>query len=365
MLRVCIDIFLQGALTQEMLSKAKSCLILSLRHLGDAVVVSGFVNAVVADHGQLSVDILGRGDLESVTRAFCNFRQYVPIDFPCFGHHRRDPAAIRDAVRKIIALRARHYDVCINLTGDLRENLISGMLCAKEVIAPVWPEDHPFRRHIRTLSVPRLTTQSVSIPSSARGYYASIEHFARHLGLGGLRWPARPAGSGKEGKVVALHPGASHASKKWPPEKWRELIHILAAEGFCMRLYGSRSEEADLRSEYGSEIADYGVALFTGTISEFLDSLSDVAILVGMDSFSAHAAYAFGIRSVVLHGPYDPSVMTPPSGIPLSAGRLCNMFPCYNGRNCKNTAAPYVCVRGIETQEVAATVNAVLQQCYP
>lgn len=90
--------------------KNKTYLILSMRHLGDAVVVAGFINALSEQCKNIEVDVVGRGELKGVTDAFCTVREYISIDLPMFGHHRRNAAAFLDAIRKILLLRNRKYD---------------------------------------------------------------------------------------------------------------------------------------------------------------------------------------------------------------------------------------------------------------
>ena len=347
------------------LSEAKTLLILSLRHLGDAVVLAGVVNALHANRSDLEIDILGRSDLQGVTERFCRIRDYIPADFLVFGHHKKNLGSVLGAVRKLLAVRRRKYDACLNLTGDVRENLIASMAGAAVTAAPLWPAGHPFRKHIRIANLPGMVSHPVPIQATSRSYYAAMEDFLRQAGGSHLCWPANEPDPVTDRQVIALHPGASHDSKRWSADKWKQLIRALRAHGYRLRLYGSRSEDAGLRREYAAEIADCGVEIVTGDIAAFITSLSGAALLVGMDSFAVHAAHALGIPSVVLHGPYDPSVMTPPSGIALSAGAMCPAFPCYKGKACSNAAARYICVRGIEVTEVAIAVRAICERVRP
>ena len=344
------------------LSQDDTCLILSLRHLGDAVVVAGFINALSDRYKSIAIDVLGRQDLREVTEAFCSVREYIPIELPLFGHHRKSLAGLRDAVWKIALLRKRKYDCCINLMGDVRENALGNVVGATKVISPVWPRTHPFRRHITTVNSSGNPSDRAELPCIAIGYYAAIESFAEQLGLRSLRWPKSIRTPRTQGDfaVVGLHPGASHPSKQWPVDKWRELIWRLAARGCRMVIYGSPAEADGLRTGFAAEISDFAIEIITSGMSPFLQSLATLDLLVCVDSFSSHAAHAVGLPTVVLHGPFDPSVMTPPSGVPLSAGDMCGMFPCYNGQSCANKRCEYICVRGIQVEAVMTAVDLVI-----
>lgn len=56
------------------LSQIKTCLILSLRHLGDALIVAGFVNALSERFNGIVVNVPAQRDLCGVTEAFWSTR---------------------------------------------------------------------------------------------------------------------------------------------------------------------------------------------------------------------------------------------------------------------------------------------------
>jgi ADP-heptose:LPS heptosyltransferase len=348
------------------LSQIKTCLILSLRHMGDAVIVAGFINALSERYPGMAIDVLGRRDLREVTEAFCSVREYIPVEFPVFGHHGKSLAEMRDALRKIALLRNRRYDACINLMGDLRENMIGNMVGAAKTISPAWPKTSPFRRHIRTAEF-FWPAGKASVSVSGAGYYASIDSFAEQLGLPGLRWPKtiRPARAQSDIPVVGIHPGASQPGKQWPAENWRELIRRLDRSGSRLKIFGSPSEAARLHRDFSAEIELFSIEVVTAGMAGFLDALAALDLLVCMDSFSSHAAHAIGLRTIVLHGPFDPSVMTPPSGTPLSAGDMCALFPCCKGQSCANKTSKYICVRGIQVETVFKTVDSAITHSMP
>src|SRR3954447_20443597 len=96
-------------------ARFNNCLVLSLRHLGDAVVVSGFINALTKRYPHAAVDVLGREELRGITGELCAFREYISVEIPVFGHHRKNLQSMLAAARTIARLRRRKYDCCINL----------------------------------------------------------------------------------------------------------------------------------------------------------------------------------------------------------------------------------------------------------
>lgn len=334
-------------------------LLLSMRHLGDSVILAGFINALHARYPDIKIDVLGKPGPDRVLRSLCSIQDYIEVEIPLFGHHKRSFRHLKQFIRNILAVRRRGYDCCINLMGDLRENAIGWLAGTSMNVAPVWPASHIFRNKIRMHGASVFIDAGVSIPPSYSNFYNAMDYFAIQLGLSPLHWSARAQTKIQPNNVrtIALHPGASHPSRHWPLEKWRALIKALRGMGFHIQVMGASSELQNLQSEFADEILAGSVQLLVGTPNEFFANLSGVELLVGMDSFSVHAAYAMGVRTVVLNGPADPVIMTPPGSPALSAGKGCHAYPCYNRPSCLGTAGEYTCVRDIDIGLVIMTIK--------
>ena len=341
-------------------NRSGSCLILSLRHMGDVVISTGFIRALQKANPNLSVDVLGRPELNEVFAAMCPVRQYVEIDLPVFGHHRKDRAAMRAAFSVIVKLRRHRYDYCVNLIGDVRECFVGWLLKSTWNIAPIWGNGHLYKDKMTDRFAPLFVNCGVVIPGEIESYYDSLTYFAGKLGLSDLDWQhARQrvecAGSRC---CIALHPGASHPSRHWPVAKWKQLMNKLYARGNDLVLFGAPRECGRLRADFADEIQDLKMAVVAGDIARFRDNLSQVDLLIGMDSFSVHLAHALSLQTVVLNGSSDPRILAPPGSIGISAGHLCEDYPCNYKYPCKSQTHEYICCRGIE---VDAVIDAVEQ----
>ena len=330
-----------------------------MRHLGDAVILSGFVRALKRYNPDIEIDLLGRPEMEAVTASFCDFRKYIPINLPSFGHHKKQLKEMILAFRTMLQVRRCKYDYCINLVGDTRENLVGTISGAEHNIAPIWEHGHPFNKHIRSTWAHSLIDYGVVIPSELNNIYDSIGYFAVKLGLQPIKWTldSKPSQLTMSQSLVAIHPGASQPSKRWLPDKWKDVIRRLQADGRKVMLLGSPSDRSNLLDTFNEEIITFSLNVVTESLPLVLESMSKADILVGMDSFSVHAAQAIGVPVVVLHGPYNPAVMTPPCGASLSSGHLCTAFPCFNKPSCLGTEFEYICVQGIDAGDVINAVN--------
>jgi len=340
-----------------------SCLVLSMRHLGDAVICSGFINSLQQRNPLMAIDVLGRPELEEVIASFSSFREYIGVNLPVFGHHARNIAAIMAAFQAIRMVRKRRYDYCINCTGDVRENIIGRLSGARLNVAPIWEPGHLFRRKMTDTGAAWMVSLGVLIPAVYTSYYKSMEYLANELGLSGLVWKAMSNSKKlrKRKMTVALHPGASHPSRHWPNDRWKDLMRELHSHGYNIRILGAPSERDGLLKAFSEEVADCGIEIFTEDMPGLLLCLSEADVLIGMDSFSVHAAYALGVPVVVLNGSADPSIMTPPGGFVTSAGHFCKKFPCYYEYPCKGTEKEYICVQGIEVREVMSAFEAIIK----
>lgn len=118
-----------------------------------------------------------------------------------------------------------------------------------------------------------------------------VADWLEHVGVG----PDRP--------LIALAPGAAHATKRWPVEYWRELLHRLGKQGFETVIVGGQ-EDASLAAALTSAASDRVVSAAgrfglqgTGAL------LRRAAGLVSGDTGVMHMATAVGTPVVALFGP--------------------------------------------------------------
>lgn len=345
-------------------NRDERCLILSMRHFGDAVICAGFVRALQRLNPKMPVDVLGRAEHEEIFRSLCPITNYYGFDFPVFGHHARSLSAIIAAFHTLRQIRNMKYLFCINLIGDTREDLAGWLTGATWNIAPVWAPGHLFLKKI-TVNLPLpFANCGITIPARFQSYYASLRYFEACLSQPGIDplagAPCSRPKPPRQNLTISLHPGASHPSRHWPPEKWKDLMKSLAHQGYRLLLIGAPAETTTLRNAYREEIDRFGINVVTSDVHGFLSALSGTDALIAMDSFSAHAAHIVGVPSVVLNGSANAVIMTPPSSVPVSAGHLCPRYPCYYRYPCKGAEGEFLCCRGIEVQQVLDALDNLL-----
>lgn len=347
-----------------MVDRTGRCLVLCSRHMGDAVIASGLVNSLRIHNPQLAINICGRPQLEEVMRAFGFSGEYIEAEFPIFGHHRRDKASVVAAYKSLRRICNDSYDYCINTIGDTRENLLGKLTGAAWNIAPIWERGHIFKNKITDMGAAFFTDCGVTIPVRYANFYDAMAYFLKRLGVPALEWPrlSTERCQTTDQVSIGIHPGASHASRHWPMEQWQLLSHQLLSRGYRVTVFGSPSERDLLFDVFGRNRAARGLTVVAGGISDFIAGLAATNVLIGMDSFSVHAAYALGVSTVVLNGSADPAIFTPPGGVAVSAGALCSRYPCYYAYPCQGTPEEYICVREIDTRAVLRALDEMIER---
>lgn len=118
------------------------------------------------------------------------------------------------------------------------------------------------------------------------------------------------------GGPVVVHVGAGGEAKRWPLERWAELVRRLRnwGERRVIVLAGPVELERFTAAERGM-LAEMqaGEGDFSGALAllELARVLSGAGVFIGHDSGPAHLAAQLGVRTVALFGPTDPAVWAP------------------------------------------------------
>ena len=110
-------------------------------------------------------------------------------------------------------------------------------------------------------------------------------------------------GLGQDRPIVAMAPGAAHATKCWPAEYWVELIRRITPTGADVAVLGG-PDDAELARRI-SDLAGAGAASLAGTLSlqETGAVIRRAAVLISGDTGVMHMATGVGTPVVALFGP--------------------------------------------------------------
>jgi lipopolysaccharide heptosyltransferase II len=161
------------------------------------------------------------------------------------------------------------------------------------------------------------------------------------------------AGLDGDAPWVALHPGATAASRRYPPEHFAAVGDGLAADGHRVVFLGAPSER-DLVDEIRARMNEPSVS-FAGmtSVAELAAVIARAPLLVANNSGPAHIAAAVGTPIVQLYA------LTNPQHTPwrVASRVLSHDVPC---RGCLRSACPlghHACLRDVAPADVVDAVR--------
>lgn len=338
----------------------KKILLLQARNLGDAVIGSGLVNSLGASFPDAELHLWTRPTFNDLFAGNPHVDRQHHAHFPMGTIKQFDARAAWQLLRSVPALRRERFDLCVNTAGDFRENLLGWLVRPQANATTVWAPGHRYRKLVRP-GLLGLINRPVPVPTEVFNVYAVHDHVARSLGCTRILGPSLPVTPVRrpEGEKlrIGIHPYASQRSKLWPWENWHRLIPSLLRRGCAVDVFCAVNERETVRRELGPVLDAPDVRLMVGSLGEFFFGVAAVGLLIALDSFSVHAAYALGVPSILLNGANDIAVWTPPNATALSRGEVCPWFPCFNKAPCANTPAPFACMSALTVAEVESAVD--------
>ena len=264
--------------------------------MGDVLLTTPLVRALKARHPDASITYLTKA-------AFVPLLSHNPRVTEVIGY---DPSTPLSRLAK--QLRERRFDHLLDLHGSLRSRALRWMVPGK------W-DGYPKHRVARSILIRfKRDVYRDRRPVVERYFDAArdldvlpdgqpLELFVARAALNQARSFLDDCGLGRERSLVALVPGAAHATKEWPPMRWRELAAMLTARGLDVVVLGGAKER-----DIGIEIARGG-AEFAANAAGLFDLQGTAALLknarcaVSGDTGLMHMATAVGTPVVALFGP--------------------------------------------------------------
>jgi lipopolysaccharide heptosyltransferase II len=354
-------------------------LIIRLDLIGDVVLTLPAVRALHRAYPEAEIDFLA---LETSAGILANEPEIARVlTFDPYLWRRRfsalNPATWR-AVRAFVrTMRARHYDLAVSVAGDIASILarlsgaprrvgFAGEAYANLLTVPVPGGRYRRRQHEVQYVLTLAEAAGARVAASDAGLALHVPREARESAVRTLA--ALRERCGREGPVVALHPGARNGqAKRWPTTSIATLASRLALECDALVLLTGAAGEAPLAAAV--ERGCHGAAInLCGTTSlpELTALLAVSDVVVSGDSGPMHIACAVGTRVVALHGPTDPAISGPtaPDALVLRLPLWCS--PCYDASaTAECRFGNPVCMKGLSADLVFAAVLRQLRGVAP
>jgi ADP-heptose:LPS heptosyltransferase len=113
--------------------------------------------------------------------------------------------------------------------------------------------------------------------------------------------------------VTVLHPGASHRSRQWPPDRYAAVARTLIAAGHRMVITGNQDEKPVAARIAAAAGLDQSQVL-AGKLGllELAALVAEAELVICGDTGIGHLATGYRTRSVRLFGPVSPKLWGPP-----------------------------------------------------
>ena len=201
-------------------------------------------------------------------------------------------------------LRARDYDVVIDAQGLMKSALVARLArgrrhgfdraSAREAMASLAYEA---RHHVPETE--HMATRIRKLFAAALGY--SLDGLPADTGL-----RPQPVGKGDPPHMVFLH-GTTWPTKTWTVDGWRDLGALAEQAGWRALLFAHGAQE----EARAAAIADGRPAIHAlppQPLETLLPLIQSAAGVVSVDTGLGHLAAAFGVPTVGLYGPTNPTL---------------------------------------------------------
>lgn len=261
-------------------------------------------------------------------------------------------------------LRARRYRAVIDLYSNPRSAWLT------------WATGAAVRVGGNRRGRRRLYTHPIAVPREVRRVTDVFMQYGLPLGLSPLQRASKPSlaiasdeaaaadrllPSASARPRVGIHPGGKWSVKRWPSEKFVELIAILEQELGADAIVFTGPDEREATERVRERVTGHAVFMEPLPIRSLAAVMSRLDAVVACDGGVMHVAAAVGTPTVGIFGSSEPSVWFPyPGAGPYRAAyidvecRPCHRHVCPLGHTrCLNelsAAAVARCVRDVATR---------------
>ncbi|MFH1624189.1 MAG: glycosyltransferase family 9 protein [Pseudomonadota bacterium] len=187
-----------------------------------------------------------------------------------------------------------------------------------------------------------------------------LEESSRHYA--GRFFEEHHLDSERDGSVIAIHPGSGGSKKKWPADRFVDVVDWVADRYEAAILLISGPADADTVGEMLGSLKKTRPVLVEGaSLIQLAAILERCRCFLGLDSGITHLATAVGIPSVAVFGPTDPVIWGPRGNNVSVVKKELDCSPCT--REELNRCQKQRCLQLIGVEEVIGEMKLVLDGC--
>ncbi len=279
-------------------------LVIRLGSLGDVILTSATVLNLKIAYPNSRLTFLTKARFEPLARMLTGVDDVITL---------AEDASARDYFHLLLALDKQNFDLVIDLHGNPRSWLARRMVSAGNTMA------YPKRRLSRWLTVRHLTTpddvpHTIDLYNSALAENGITPYVSRPV-MHDLKLQELPPDIEKlNAEFVVIAPGAAHATKQWPIERFQQLAHLLAKRHSLKILWVAVAQDRlseNVRSSFGESLTE----LIDWPLEQLAPVLAAARCTISNDSGLMHLASAVGSPVIAIFGPTHSSLGFSPRGL--------------------------------------------------
>lgn len=283
----------------------RSFLVVEPWGIGDVVLSTALLRALRANYPQARITLLAKSYAKDLLANSGLVDEVIPFDFPWtaftgkLSPRKYIPKEFQALIRQ---LRARDFDVSLDARRDIRSNVITYFAGARRRIG----YDFGGGAHLLTDVLASGTQNEHKVadwlallgPLGVDGQAFGPSLAVTEAEMARARQRIAMLGLSTERPIVGIHPGASHAVRRWNPERFAEAIDLLVEErGVQVLMFEEKEGDS-------SEITPrHWTRRITTDLRCFMALLSQCDLLLCSDSGPMHIANALGVPVTALFGP--------------------------------------------------------------
>ncbi len=383
-------------------SSPRRILIIQLDHLGDAVLTSPLISQLRTAYPEAAIDVLASPSNHEVFESNPNVDRVRIAERTWFERSAARWGLLREVWRLGRALRAEHYDLGLDVRGDVLSILVlalggvsrrvgfamgGGAFLLTDVaewtagrhevrsrlalLEPLGIEpDFSTRAAVHVQDEDRIAIANRLLEAwprrGSRRQEVPVQSTIRHENDGWRDLAPSTSDDPREARfqdsadwlhadhfrphppLLAVHLGAGTAAKRWPKRHWKMLVERFLKDGWRVVIIGG-SEDSPLSRMLAphEQLLDWSGRL---SVTQTTALLERADLFIGADSGPAHLAASAGTLSVILFsGTNNPLQWRPWSKHALVLRKRVPCRPCHS-KTCP--LAEHLCMVGLEPDRV-------------
>jgi ADP-heptose:LPS heptosyltransferase len=307
--------------------KRPKLLVLELWGMGDLTFSTPLLRSAVEKY---DVTLVGKPHARSLLEATFPEIRFVSYDAPWSayrGKYRLWAWRWPELVGLMSRLRREKFDAAVSVRNDPRDHLLMWLVNAKRRFGfPRRGSQHFLSDPVRRLLAKQHRVEDWRDLGDAMGFSGirKAEPMLDHPAYRSERVNAFLAGVKKP--LVVLHPGARIAVRRWPEAYFEKIVRRLR-EMFDFHLVLIPDPDG-----YGMKLSSIADSVAPSlSVSELVDMLGRVELLICNDSGPGHLAASCGRPAIVVFGPTDPDWFRPWGDLHhLVIRDICPWRPCFD-----------------------------------